>query len=181
MAKTITIFDQIVPLDTTYLNMVFVEEVTSAELEKVRSLTELRHLNASSHLLHDEHLEIIGTLEQLEMLDLVMTEITDQGLQKIGDLKNLDELRLKDNPQLTDNCIPYLATLQALKSVHLGNTAVSIKGVKRLLSDVALETIILDATFDKFLNPLKLLSLEYPKLQILLKGIGTIVNGELDQ
>ncbi len=181
MDNTIIIFDQIVPLETTYLNLVFVDRIDIEELKKIRLLTKLTHMNASSHLLHDEHLEIIGSVNQLEMLDLVMTEITDQGLGKISTLQRLVELRLKDNPQLTDVCIPYLANLKSLKSIHLGNTNMTFVGLKKLLSTLTLETIILDSEFQEFLEPLLVLSRDYPKLEILLKGTGTISKGHLDR
>lgn len=181
MAKTIVVFDQIVSIDATYLNLVFADPLELKELEKVRLLRELTHLNASSHLLCDDHLKIIGNLDHLEMLDLVMTEITDEGLREISGLHKLVELRLKDNPQLTDACIPYLANLKSLKSIHLGNTDITPEGLKRLLSTVALETVILDSAFDEFIAPLAMLTCEYPKLEILVKGTGTITRGQLDQ
>jgi hypothetical protein len=180
MSDTIIIFDQTVAIDTTYLSLVFVEQLNSTELMKIRKLSKLTTLNASNYLLNDEHLEIIGSIAGLETLHLVMTEITDEGIAYLGPLIKLQELRLKDNPQLTDACIPHLAMLQALKLIHLGNTDISVEGLTELMSKVALTTLILDSELDEYIEPLLQLSREYPKLEILLKGTGTIAKGTLN-
>lgn len=174
MPGNVTIFDQDVSLDVPYFNMVWVEKVLKKELLKLQQLKKLRHLNASCYRLQDKDLLTIGTLTQVELLDLVMTEITDSGLGHLQNMVCLEELRLKDNPQLTDNCIPHLVRLKSLKLLHLGTTSVTISGVRQLLEALELETLVLDDDFEDHLEDLKALASSNSKLEIIVKGVITL-------
>jgi len=136
-------------------------------------------INASSEEIVDTHLEIISQVSSIELLDLDVSEITDAGIPFIIPLQNLKALRLKDNPQLTDACIPHLAKLKDLKSIHLGNTSVTIDGLETLCSQLQLEEVILNYRFEDFVSKLKQISKAHPQLSILIKGTGTIKNGEM--
>lgn len=109
-ANLLKIVNKEVRSDANYLRLYFTSKVKNKKLEKLLELKRLRHLNASGSYLLDQHLEIIGQIETLELLDLDLTEITDSGLQYLNPLKNFTELRLKDNPQLTDYCVEHLSS-----------------------------------------------------------------------
>ena len=179
MTEIVQIFDQEASVHTEYLNMVFIEELTVEDLQKLRQFTNLTHLNASFYKLEDEHLPYIAAVSTIELLDLVLTEITDKGLAALVPMTNLEELRLKDNPQLTDNCLTHLSRIKSLKLLHLDNTDVTVAGLKTLLADLVLETVILDSDLATHQDELKQLSVQYPNLEIRLKGTGTFFNGEL--
>jgi len=173
------ILNKDVKLETTYLSLNFYGEVEINTIQKICQLKHLKHLNLSSSDLLDGHLEIIGGVESLELLDLDLTKITDQGLRFLKPLKKLKELRLKDNRQLTDECIEHLAKIESLELIHFGNTSITIEGLKRLLPEVNLKLVILDSVFKNVLEEVLVLSRRYPELEINLKGTGAIVDGEV--
>ncbi len=175
------ILNKEVNIDADYLNLVFLGEIDSLELKKLTQLKNLRHLNISSSDLFDEHLLVIGQIETLELLDLDSTEISNKGLQQLSHLKKLRELRLKDNPQLTDSCIEFLSNIEHLESLHIGNTSISTIGLRTLLDKKKMKSIILDFEFENRVAELKKLTQKYPNLEITIKGTGIISNGILNE
>ncbi len=175
----LNIINEQVSLDVTYFNLSFFGEIRNSELEKLLHLKKLKHLNIAISDVLDKHLKIIGQLGTLEMLDLDSTEITDRGIKHLQELTLLEDLRLKDNPQLTDKCVEFLLHIKQLKSVHLGNTSITITGLKKLICKKELRLIILGSDFKNFKNDLLEISVLNPKVEILVKGIAVISNGKL--
>jgi hypothetical protein len=175
------IINKEVNIDADYLNLSFFGEIDNLELKKLIQLKKLRHLNVSSSDLFDEHLDVIIQIENLELLDLDSTEITDKGLQQLSQLKKLKELRLKDNPQLTDNCIEFLSNIKHLEFLHIGNTSITTSGLRTLLDNKKMKSIILDFEFENEIDELKRLTQKCPNLEITLKGTGIISNGMLNE
>ncbi|MCP4521911.1 MAG: hypothetical protein GY827_09530 [Cytophagales bacterium] len=159
----------------------FFGEIKSSELEQLLHFKKLKHLNVSCSDLFDHHLAIIGKIESLELLDIDSTEITNDGLKHLIPLKKLSALRLKDNPQLTDECIVYLAAIEWLELIHIGNTSITMEGLTSLLQKNELYEIILGSEFNDKIEELKLLTQKYPDLEITLKGTGIIMNCKLNQ
>ena len=93
--EIIRIFGQHVNTDVAYFSFSVWDDIPSKELQKLLQLTHIRHLNVSSCDLEDKHLEMIGKMETLELLDLDATEITNYGLFFLKPLINLKQLRLK--------------------------------------------------------------------------------------
>ena len=174
------IINKEVNINTEYLSLSFFEQIKVTELEKISQLKKLKHLNLSNSYLFDKHLEIIRKVASLELLDLDATEITDSGLQYLKPLNKLKELRLKDNPQLTDACIEHLLDIKDLELIHFGNTAVTTSGVRVLLENKKIKTLILDSEFKDNIYELKSLSEKHPYLEIIVKETGIISNGKLD-
>ena len=170
-----------VNIDTDYLNLSFFGEIDIIELKKLALLKKLKHLNLASSDLLDKHLEFIGQVETLELLDLDLTEITDNGLRNLQSLKQLRELRLKDNPQLTNNCIQFLSNIEQLELIHIENTAITIEGLIKLLNHKELKSIISDFESKNEIEELIRITEKYPKLEITLKGTGVISNGKLSE
>ncbi len=175
------ILNREINIDTDYLNLSFYGEIDKNELKKLTQLKRLKHLNVSSSDLYDKHLEIIGQLKTLELLDLDLTEITDSGLKNLIRLTQLRKLRLKDNPQLTNDCIAYLLDIEQLELIHIENTSITIDGLIKLLTQKELKTVILDCEFDNSIDELLSISEKYPKLEIVFKGTGIMSNGKLNK
>lgn len=163
---------------TDYLNLSFLGKIENTEIQKLLKLTKLRHLNASNTDLLDKHLETIGQIYSLELLDLDSTEITNNGLKFLENLKQLKELRLKDNPQLTDDSITYISNIELLELIHIENTSITIDGLKTLLNRKKLKEVILDS--DESINELIEITKEHRGLKIILKGTGIISNDNLN-
>ena len=174
------IIDKEINIDTDYLNLSFYGEIETIELKKLIQLKNLKHLNISSSDLFDKHLIFIGQLETLELLDLDLTEITDNGLRNLNSLKRLRELRLKDNPQLTNDCIEFLFDIEQLELIHIENTSITKTGLIKLLTQKELKSVILGSEFDNEIDELLRITKTYPKLEITLKGTGLISNGKLN-
>ena len=113
------------------------------------------------------------------MLDLDLTEISDDRIKHLENLSNLKELRLKDNPQLTDGCVVHLLKIKTLSLIHLGNTSLTIEGVKKIILGMNLHTIILDDIFKNMQEELIKLSLDAQDTEIFIKGHAMICNGQL--
>lgn len=176
---TIRILDNEVRLETNYLSLLFFGKIQMSEWEKLAQLKNLKHLNVASSDLVDAHLEIIGQLKTLELLDLDLTEISDNGLRKLKSLKQLVELRLKDNPQLTDECIEFLLEIEQLQFIHIENTSITIQGLTKLLTHKELKSVIVGIEFNNEIDELVRITEKYPKIEITFKGTGIISNGTL--
>jgi Leucine-rich repeat (LRR) protein len=84
----------------------------------------LKRLSLSKTSVSDEGLEGIGKLAQLEWLNLSQTKVTDAGLPHLQSLKRLAELDL-DHNAITDAGIETLERLVRLKKVEAAGTKVT--------------------------------------------------------
>src|ERR1043165_6978047 len=73
-------------------------------------------------------------------LDLVLSEVTDAGLQELAGLKSLQSLNLSNN-KLTDMGLKELAGLKSLQSLDIGNTQVADAGLKELARLKSLQSL----------------------------------------
>ncbi len=142
----------------------------------------------------DHDIAQVAGIESLERLDLSLTYVTDRGVEKLQQLRGLEELTLNAAEFLTDAAVahlranqglrrlvlrgvditdvgmPYIAELTNLRSLDLSHTMVGDVGLESLPSLTELEELKLggDAITGLNLNFLKLL----PKLKSLsLHGI----------
>jgi hypothetical protein len=141
----------------------------------------MSHLNFNYSDFTDKDLEKLERKSSVTSLDIQGTDLTDDGLAHLVPMTSLSELRLKDNPQLTDGCIPHLSKLSYLSSIHIENTAISVVGLRNLLENVGVDQIILGSEFNESIEKLLALSALYPTTEILFKGRGIIFNGQLEE
>ncbi len=178
MPEKLLIQGQSIRMDATYFSSRFHGDVNRVEMKKLPLLKGLLHLNVAGADLYDSDLMIVGRLEGLKMLDLDLTDITDAGLRYLSGCSHLEDLRLKDNPQLTDGCVPHLLSLGSLNFLHLENTSITWDGVRSLIEGLDLCEIILDGDFKTYGREILVLSSEYPELEILIKGFALVKNGK---
>ena len=69
--------------------------------------------------LKNADMPLLSKLKSLKSLNLMGTEITDEGLKAIGDLKNLERLNLK-SCWIEGHGLRHLAQLKNLKELDLG-------------------------------------------------------------
>ena len=101
-------------------------------------------LNLRGLRLDDEGLRyVLKFIKGVNQLDLDENEISNESLQLLSPLEYVNELRLKDNAQLDDICIPFLANLKELSLLHLHGTSVTAKGAIALRSSPSLRTLFL--------------------------------------
>jgi hypothetical protein len=105
---------------------------TNAGLDKLDGLGELDRLSLhfNSHIT-DEGLPRIGALKNLRMLSLCGTSVTDRGLVHLGALTRLEWLNL-NNTAVTDLGLVDVGRLPKLKALYLDNTQVTGTGLVHL-------------------------------------------------
>lgn len=163
------------------LKSVCVEINDMQELHKLKLLSNLNSVSLSSSNLNDEGLEIVCDIPQLNALDLQSTQITNQGLRHLHKLKKLTWLRLKENAQLTNECIPFLLQIESLQDLQIHETSVNQKGLNELAVMKSLRHIIVDIWKDNYTyEGLLQLSIAMPECKILAKGYGAFYNGEFE-
>jgi hypothetical protein len=103
--------------------------ISDAFLEHVLSrLQQLRLLELKYTKITDSGLRHLQGLKQLQTLDLSNTNISDAGLRHLTNLKQIEDLNLNDT-QITDKGLKYLAELPDLRFLHLEGIQLSDSGL----------------------------------------------------
>lgn len=149
-------------------------------LTGLQALSQLSSASFGSTGLDDRGLSLVCRVSTLDNLNLQDTLISNQGLAALRQLPLLNILRLKDNPQLDNACVPILAQLQSLNELQLHETAITSEGLA-LLAEL---TNLRELLFDEFSlgdsqEPLLALSARLPECRIVVKGRGEAFQGEL--
>ena len=91
----------------------------------------------------DQHLDLLLPLsQQITWLDLGRTTVTDDGMEVIGKLTNLNRLHL-ENTSVTDDGLIHLQGLQNLKYLNLYGTSITDAGLLHLNSLKELKSLYL--------------------------------------
>lgn len=125
-------------------------------------LPNLEHLNLSCPSLTDASLGFLATrCEKLKWLDLSSNQFTDQGIQHLSTVKNMEMLWINSSA-LTSKCIESVAPLKKLRHLELTVPTVTDKTFQILADLKALEIIALrqpsltDSQFEMLENHPKL-------------------------
>jgi endonuclease YncB( thermonuclease family)/Leucine-rich repeat (LRR) protein len=105
--------------------------ITDEGLNHLKGLKKLRCLSLNSTEATDAFLEYLGTLTELDQLQLWGTKVTDEGLKHLKGLKKLRRLTLHDTP-ITDAGLGHLSGLTHLEVVELGGTRITNAGLPHL-------------------------------------------------
>jgi hypothetical protein len=151
------------------------------ELEKLALFPNLRSASFSGTNLDDVGLRHVSSVSTLENLDLQDTKITDEGLACLERLPRLQYLRLKENAQLTNACVPGLLRLSSLVDLQIHETSIDQHGLDELVAMKNLRNIIIDVWDGNYsFEALLALSTQMPACTILAKGRGEFFEGEFD-
>jgi hypothetical protein len=175
----ITIGTQSYEKNTPYISWPYGNSsIDIRELEKLKLFPELRGVSFSDCNLDDKGLSIVCEIPGIENLNLQGTEITNDGLSKLKKLPLLKDLRLKENSQLTNSCIPHLKQIRILECLQIQETSIDQKGINSLVGMPSLNWIVLSLDDENFnYEELLKLSLAIPDCEILAKGNGIFMNG----
>lgn len=126
-------------------------EPKDAAIRELGRLQQLRKLDLSNTQTGDESASAFTNLNQLKILYVYGTKITDKGLTDLSRLKQLEELKIGsqvsdvgvnalagntnlqvlsvwNNSGVTDASVKSLSTLKGLRELDIGLTRISIKG-----------------------------------------------------
>jgi hypothetical protein len=120
-------------------------QVTDAGLETLKGLTQLQGLCLNNTQVTDAGLETLKGLTQLQLLWLNNTRVTDAGLEELKGLTQLLSLSL-DDTQVTDAGLEELKGLTQLQSLYLNNTQVTDAGLENLKGLTQLQGLCLNNT-----------------------------------
>jgi hypothetical protein len=115
------------------------------ELELLKGLTELRHLNLKDTHVGDAALAHLEGVTQLEMLELNDTPVGDEGLRHLRGLIALKALGLRKT-RAGDAGLVYLKDMRQLMWLDLRNTQVGDAGLAHLEHLPQLKALLLDGT-----------------------------------
>ena len=150
------------------------------ELQKLSNFRDLTSASFSGTNLNDFGLSIISQCENIDNLNLQETEITNHGISHLKNLKKLKFLRLKENVQLNNSCVPFLNLCHELIDLQIHETSINEDGLGDIniagLKDLIINVWENNDTFEF----LKDYSTKYPKCTILVKGKGEFFNGNFE-
>lgn len=111
-------------------------DLTSEELEKLKSLTELKLLNLQKCGIDDDAIPLIArNFPNLEVLDLGRTLVREPNFAELQRLTKLRDLSI-DELDLTDDVLSTVKGFKNLERVCIdGNNQLTEKGLRRLLSN----------------------------------------------
>lgn len=105
--------------------------ITDVGLQSVSTLTKLKHINVPAEIT-ENGLAYIGKLSELEELDVCGQNLTDASIEHVAKLTKLKELKLTDSP-VTNKGFAKLGRLKSLEKLTLRDLPnVSIAGLKSL-------------------------------------------------
>ena len=95
--------------------------------------TGLRSLWSPQAAVTDDEMAIIGSLTDLEFLQLDGSNVTDKGFAHVANLKKLTLLDMSlTGTNLTDSSVETLAGLKSLKKLNINRSRISPAGIERL-------------------------------------------------
>ena len=103
----------------------------------------------------DKALAHLPDFPRLKRLLVTETQVSDEGLEFVGRLPELEELFIWDGATITDKGVAHLRTLRKLKFLLLSSTAITDEAISHLSAMSSIETLLLDS------NGLTDKSLEY--------------------
>lgn len=152
-----------------------------SELAKLAGLVNLRNADFYATNINDEGLRHLANASTIDYLNLQETEISNEGLGWLAGMPRLAILRLKDNPQLNNECVDELLKLGNLVQLEIQETSIDQDGLDRLAPMTRLRDICVDLDGANFSYArLLALSRRMPECEILVKGNGTFSQGAFD-
>jgi hypothetical protein len=147
------------------------------ELRRLRGLPRLTHVSFYDTPIDDEGLAFVCEVPTIENLVLQNTRVSNTGLGPLARLSALIHLRLKDNPQLSDECVPHLLGLSRLQTLAVHETSITASGLAQLAGLPELRDLCVDDETGTEAE-LRELSMLLPRCEILVKGWGALLAGE---
>jgi Leucine-rich repeat (LRR) protein len=126
--------------------MINSEEDADQWIDEVSTFTELTSLDLDGCELTDAGLNALGDLRELRYLALRETAITGKALEHLANLEHLGNLQLRGCTNIDDEALATLTGFPSLRYLDLSGTGVTDEGLEHLASLKGLEDLDLFAT-----------------------------------
>jgi hypothetical protein len=114
-------------------------------LESIGKLRKLRRLSLGGTFVTDDGVDHLRGLTELEELDLTGTRVSSVGLAALRDMKRLRRLSL-DGTRITDPGLKSLSGMTSMEELNLGGTRIGDAGLESLRPMKRLRILQLDET-----------------------------------
>lgn len=157
----------------------FGKQYDMEELHKLQYLPRLTSASFSSTNFDDFGIKQLSKYAPgVTNLNLQDTLITDHGIKYLSPIKGLNILRLKENDQLTNACVPGLNLCRALIDLQIHETSIDQKGIA-MLNLPHLEQLLLSEGDDYSTAFFLDFSKQLPNCDILVKSKAEFKNGRM--
>lgn len=118
----------------TNLDNLMVIDVKNLSVDSLASLKglSLTSLNLQKTPINSEHVKAIAAFEQLKMLNLGQSKITDEDIQQLASLKLLASLEINNCQNLTDDAFKTIGSFGKLQTLWADGVPVTDEGLKYL-------------------------------------------------
>jgi len=106
--------------------------VTAKGLSRLRTLTALKTLDLDMLSLKGTDLACLPPMVHLENLSVPRSGLANNAMKNIGKVTSLIRLKVSKNSDITDEGVSMLANLKNLQGLNLANTGITIKCVPSL-------------------------------------------------
>jgi tRNA A-37 threonylcarbamoyl transferase component Bud32 len=131
--------NEITPQGFTHLQLPNLQKLdlqdTEVSKELVTAIVELPRLTSLSLArtrFQRTDLERISKLKNLRSLDLTRSSLNDSDCQVLAQMSGLEQLKIGENPQISDNGVRALLSLKHLRSLDLNATSITNKSIAML-------------------------------------------------
>jgi hypothetical protein len=109
-------------------------------LSQIQGLTDIRRLDIANVAIKGPGLRYVGTLTNLESINMTLTPITDEYLEPLGNLTQLKVIGLASAECNGTGC-KYLHKLTKLENLNFHHTPVNDQGLKEICQMTSLERL----------------------------------------
>jgi Leucine-rich repeat (LRR) protein len=109
-------------------------------------LPNLQRLSFRGHPLNASSFKYLPSFPKLTFLNLRATRMNTAEIKDVAQCSQLTELDLDENKTVDDNCLAALSPLKHLRSLRVGGTSVTDRGIVFLLRFPMLKSLDLDKT-----------------------------------
>jgi serine/threonine protein kinase len=99
--------------------------ITAAGLKSLENMRSLKVLMVGRNPIGDAGARAVSKLANLEHLSLETSNLTNEGVKELLALKNLKNLDLHNNFQITNSSLEILSQLRSLRELHVGKCQIS--------------------------------------------------------
>ncbi len=117
------------------------EALTEADFDIIASLTHLELLALSESNVSDETVAKLMNLRSLKRLYLGDTAVSDTGLRELAALSEMEWLEL-DNTKITGKTLPAITKMSKIQHVGISTTAVTEADIRDLAWPLSLRTLV---------------------------------------